>query len=60
MYYMCSGGDIKCNGKVMVLPGEEHFEAVDEKCRNILRYIFKMKRTEVKHSLKEVSWNVYL
>ncbi len=34
MYYMCTGGDIKTNRVVVVLPEEDHFQAVSEKCRD--------------------------
>ena len=54
MYYMCTGGDIKTNRVVVVLPEEDHFQAVSEKCRDVLRYIFKMRKGKIKHSIKDV------
>ena len=56
IYYMCTGGDMKIEKQITVLPSEENLSAVtDERCRELLKYIFKMKNNKIKNSIKEIS-----
>ena len=47
---------MKTEKLITVLPSEENLSAVtNEKCKELLEYIFKMKNNKIKHSIKEVS-----
>ncbi len=51
MYEMCTGRVLNC-----VTPTEEDYGKIeDEKCRDVVKYIFKTKRGHFRHSIKAVS-----